>query len=179
MSYNNSVIYKLSCNITGEDYYGSTVNYKRRISIHKTNTPIQNEKRKCTARTIIDRGNYTFSIVEECNFETKTELLIRERYYIDTFPCINVGIPYKTTEEKKEIKKQTAKENKHLWNPNYYKDNRERLIIKSHERYHNNKVEINKKKQEKITCECGVIFSRTHRARHVKSKTHLKKLDNM
>lgn len=182
MSYKNSIIYKLSCNITGEDYYGSTVNYKQRIGTHKTNTQIQNAKRKCTARTIIDRGDYTFSIVEECNFETKTELLIRERYYIDTFPCINIAMPYKTTEEKKEVRMKYAEENKEVINENkanYYKDNREKLIIKSHERYHNNKVEINKKKQEKITCECGVIFTRSHRARHVKSKTHLKILDNM
>ena len=177
----NSIIYKLSCNITGEDYYGSTNDYRRRITLHKTNTPKQNAKRKCTSRTIIDREDYTFSIVEECNFDTKKELLLRERYYIENFPCINIAIPYKTPEEKKEVRMKYAEENKEKMKEfykQYRQDNRQRLNDMEKKRYHDNKVEINKKKQEKITCECGVIFSKSHRARHLKSNKHLR-FENM
>ena len=54
----------------------------------------------------------------------------------------------------------------------------EGLLFIKQKRYHDNKVEINKKKQEKITCECGVIFSKSHRARHLKSNKHLR-FENM
>lgn len=177
MSYNNSIIYRLSCNITGEDYYGSTTNYKRRICLHKTNTEKQNSKRKCKSRQIIDRGDYTFSIVEECNFNTKKELLIRERYYIDNYPCINIGVPYKTLEEKTQSKKEYGQSDKMLkYKKEYYINNRELLIEKQRERHNNNKTIVNQKKGEKITCECGVIFTRGHRARHLKSKWHLENI---
>ena len=95
MAYNNSIIYKLHCNITGEDYYGSTKDYKQRIYSHKC---FKNQ-RQCKSKQIIERGDYTFSIVEECNFETAQQLKERERYYYENFPCINQVIPYKSREE--------------------------------------------------------------------------------
>ena len=59
-------IYKLHCNITGEDYYGSTKYLYQRISAHKCSTEKQLSKRQCKSRQILDRGNYTFSVLDEC-----------------------------------------------------------------------------------------------------------------
>jgi len=99
-------IYKLHCNITGEDYYGSTKWYPNRISAHKCSTEKQLFKRQCKSRQILDRGNYTFSVLEECPIE---ELKPRERYYFENFPCINQIIPYKTREEILQYKRDRSK----------------------------------------------------------------------
>ena len=87
MAYNNSIIYKLHCNITGDDYYGSTTNYKSRICSHKCKTEKELSKRNCVSKQIILRGDYTFSIVGEYNCETRKQLLKRERYYIENNKC--------------------------------------------------------------------------------------------
>tara|TARA_R110000787_G_scaffold22035_2_gene64435 strand:- start:1620 stop:1817 length:198 start_codon:yes stop_codon:yes gene_type:complete len=42
--------------------------------------------------------------------------------------------------------------------------------------YDNNKVHINKKKNEKIVCECGLVISRTNITRHKKCIKHLKRM---
>jgi hypothetical protein len=79
-------IYKIHCNKTNEDYYGSCVDVKQRIGIHMCSTDTQLSKRQCTSRQIIDRNDWTFTVIEEVEFEDKTELKIRERYYFDNFP---------------------------------------------------------------------------------------------
>ena len=54
-------IYMLVCNITGDTYYGSTCRtLKVRFSHHK-------RKRNCSAKIIIDRGNYSSLIPLETN----------------------------------------------------------------------------------------------------------------
>jgi hypothetical protein len=71
----------ICCNITGEVYYGATkVCWKSRLSAHK------NEKNLCRSRYIINRGDYEFIVLEEVDDD---QLLVRENYYITTFPCIN------------------------------------------------------------------------------------------
>jgi hypothetical protein len=174
------VIYKIVCNITNETYYGSTTNYNHRMSAHLTRTDKQKQKAKCKSWDIINRGNFTFSIVEELICETKTDLLKRERYYIENNECVNIKIPYKTKEEINEDKKKYRLEHKEeilKIHAIYRENNRERLRKMENERYHNNKEEINKKKSARIVCECGIIYIHNHKARHFKSLRHIKCLE--
>ena len=85
------VIYKIHCNITGDDYYGSTMNYKSRMKGHKTT--------QCSSHHIIARNNYVMIVVEKCEENTKTYALTRERFYIENNPCINIRTPIKSKEE--------------------------------------------------------------------------------
>ena len=178
----DGVIYKIVCNDTNETYYGSTTNYKQRVGCHLTRTEKQKSKGKCKSWDIINRGNFTFSIVETLKCETKTDLLIRERYYIENNECVNETIPYKTKDEIKESKKEYFLKHKETileYRANYRKENRERLNKMELERYNKNKDEINKKIRETppCLCECGISYKIQHKNRHLQTARHKKLLE--
>ena len=165
-------IYKIHCNKTGEDYYGSTA-YKSRISSHKCSTDLNLSKRQCTSRQIIDRNDWTFTIIEEVEYEDKTELKIKERYYFENFDCINKIVPYATKEEIKQRKSERGKSEKGKAEKAAYREaNREELNRKAREYHEANKEAQNAKKKERIQCGCGVEHTRAHMARHKRSKRH-------
>jgi hypothetical protein len=71
----------------------------------------------------------------------------------------------------------------------YHINNKEKLNEKSKKHYENNKEKykeyivnnkekINKREREKITCECGSIISKKCIPKHIKSKKHLKLMQN-
>tara|TARA_R110000803_G_scaffold142297_1_gene208628 strand:- start:7 stop:636 length:630 start_codon:yes stop_codon:yes gene_type:complete len=195
-------IYKIHCNKTNEDYYGSTA-YIHRVSSHKCSTDLNLSKRQCTSRQIIDRNDWTFTIIEEVEYEDKTELKIRERYYFDNFKCVNKVTPYATPEEIAQRKSERGKSEKGKAEKKaYYEANKEDLKRKSRE-YHAankekaseqkkvyreaNREEINRKKREyheankealyahkaeRIQCGCGVEHTRGKIARHKRSQKH-------
>jgi hypothetical protein len=196
-------IYKIHCNKTGEDYYGSTA-YKSRISSHKCSTDLNLSKRQCTSRQIIDRNDWEFIIIEEIEFEDKTELKIKERYYFDNFKCINKVTPYATKEEINQRKSERGKSEKGKAEKKaYYEANKEKLKLYGREYYAANKEavaaqkkvyreanreEINRKKREyheankkalyahkaeRIQCGCGVEHTRGKIARHKRSQKHI------
>ena len=171
------VIYKIHCNITGEDYYGSSCNFVSRMSSHLTNTEKQNSKRKCTSASIIARNDFTSSIVEECAENNKTFALWRERYYIETFPCVNADIPIRTKEEKRAMKKQYQEDNREHIRAiklKYSNAHRQESQARSSARYAVKKAEINKAIRENIyDCECGKLGIRwVSKSRHNKTTRH-------
>ena len=56
----------------------------------------------------------------------------------------------------------------------YYLKNRELIISKVLERYHANIEEMHEKRKETITCDCGVVRRKDGFSKHLKSKKHLK-----
>ena len=73
-----------------------------RISNHKSD-------RHCTSIDIIDRGNFTYKIIEKYPCDTLEELEAREAYYIRNNECINKKTPGRTREEyRKENKDKIA-----------------------------------------------------------------------
>ena len=87
------IIYKIECCITGEVYYGSTTQkyLSTRINGHKYKyrQAKEGEKYFCASFQIIERGNYTYSSIETVECETKEQLHVRERFYIENNVCIN------------------------------------------------------------------------------------------
>jgi len=56
----------------------------------------------------------------------------------------------------------------------YRQDNKEKIAEQQKEYRQDNKEKIAEQKNEKFVCECGGKFTKTHTARHKKSKKHLK-----
>ena len=87
------IIYKIECNETGEVYYGSTTQkyLSTRINGHKDRyrQAQEGEKYFCASFQIIERGNYSYSSIETVECETKEQLHVRERFYIENNVCIN------------------------------------------------------------------------------------------
>lgn len=107
--YSKGKIYKLY----NEDepdkcYIGSTAReLSRRYSQHKSDLD-------CTARILFeDNKTPIIELLEEYPCISKKELEIRERYWIDEYPNrINIQVPSRTQQEKKEYFKQYNSENR-------------------------------------------------------------------
>ena len=166
-------VYKIYCNETGECYYGSTEQtLSRRLSKHKADYKSwkKGAKKYVYSFKIIERGNFTISLLEENDFENKDYMKARERYYIENFECVNKRVEGRTIKEHYEAHKQQIAE----YHKEYYETNKEKIA----EHYQKNKSKINQKKNEKHTCECGGKYTHNHRVRHFKSKKHADYLAN-
>ena len=176
------IVYMIKCNETGECYIGSANTkkcYSERRSCHKT-------KGGSSSKQIIERCNYTFSIVEE-NIFIDSELRQREQYWIDTSDhVINKNRAYRTEEQKKEDQKEWREKHKEdtaEYNKEYNEKNKEQICLKQQEYYEKNKetkkqydqlyyIQNKGKLNEKFTCECGGKYSRVNKLTHFKTKKH-------
>jgi hypothetical protein len=97
------IIYKIVCNETGEVYYGSTTKptLNIRISGHKCSFKRWKEGKTnyMTSFQILERGNYSYSLIETVECEDRKQLEQRERYYIENNECINKNIVGRTVKE--------------------------------------------------------------------------------
>ena len=98
----------------------------------------------CETRDFI---NPKIELLEDYPCETKDELLWKEREWIDKTDCVNKYRPIITREE---YRQQQNKSNK-----KYREENRDT-------------------RNEKFNCECGGKFTYQNKARHLKSKKHIK-----
>jgi hypothetical protein len=100
--------------------------------------------------------NCQIILKEECNCNTKDELISREAHYIRNEPCINKRIEDRTDEEKR-IRNNAIK------NKSYCKHKENYLA----------------KQKEKDICECGCTLNHGHMARHKKTKKHLELMNTI
>jgi predicted GIY-YIG superfamily endonuclease len=137
-------------------YIGSTVNFKKRMDCHKSNCNNENLKAyNCFIYQYIRQhggwDEFTKEIIHTCEVVDKTEQRMVEQEWIKNNQCkLNDRRSYITEEELKE------------YNKDYYK--------KYHETH---KEKRNHQKKQKTTCECGVIYTKTNKARHERSKKHI------
>lgn len=167
-NYANSSVYKL---LKQDDYdnkniyIGSTTNFKVRKNNHKTCCNNDNAKsyNLKVYQFIRDNGGWTeWTMIQLEAFpcETKKELQNRERYWIEQLkPVLNIEIPTKTLTE---------------YNKEYRDNNKEKLVENYNIYYDKNKEVILEKKKEKITCECGSIVCKHTLAKHKRTQTHIK-----
>jgi hypothetical protein len=181
-------IYKISCNVSGLQYYGSTSqSIKRRLQHHEKDYKryVAGKTTFTTSYDIIKNGDYKIELMEECNDENRNE---RESYYIRNFECVNKVIPDRTNKERMDAWLIDNKEHKKENDIEYYQKNKEKCLEKSKEWYQNNierkkeydieyyekkKEEISNKGKERILCECGTDIARSSKSNHIKSKKHL------
>jgi group I intron endonuclease len=80
-----SGIYKILCICTGKFYVGSTENFRRRYTAHKTRLKKGNHDNDYLQYSIIKYGieNFSFSIIEIV--DDRTKLLEREQFYLDLY----------------------------------------------------------------------------------------------
>lgn len=97
------IIYKIVCNETQEVYYGSTTkqSLNRRITEHKSAFKRWKDGRTnyITSFQIINRGNYSYTLIETVECEDKRQLEARERFYIENNECVNKIVIGRTIHE--------------------------------------------------------------------------------
>jgi hypothetical protein len=148
--YSKSKIYKIVCNITGEIYIGSTTQKLcARLAGHRSD--LKKTIRACSAKQILERGNYSIILCEEICCNTKEQLEAIERRWIETNTCINKTIPGRTELEYRNIFPDIIRQRKKEW----YERNRERILARV-KQYN----EINKDKRQEYMREYHKTYNK-------------------
>ena len=152
MKYKIYKIYQIVCNETGEVYYGKTIQtLNKRLSKHK--------ELGCSSRKIIERNNYYINQIVS-TFDEKESIKL-ERYYIETFECVNKCIPGRNRQEsQKECRKKYRESHK----------NEKKEINRKYRESH--KEEIKESQKEIYTCECGSTLSICGKSQHENTQKH-------
>lgn len=171
-------IYKITCNDTGDVYYGSTKKHYlcNRKSEHRADVKRYDEgkkPRKCACHDIVKNNNFKMELVEEPPLENLKQ---REKYYIQNFKCININNPLPTKEEAKKKKWETEKIRRqdpivYAKKLQSYKD-----WANKNDRTEYNKKYLNEyreKNSEIVECECGSCIVKYKLSDHLKTKKHL------
>jgi len=108
-SYKTGKIYKLVNDENDDEYYGSTIQtLKERFRSHKTDYKryLNGKDHFTTSFEILKYTSCKIILVENFPCNSRYELEVRERYYIENFKCVNKFIPTRSkkewTEENKE-----------------------------------------------------------------------------
>ena len=128
-NYSNGKIYHIVCNITGETYYGSTV---QKICVRMGGH--RKKDSECCSKQILERGDYYYGLVEDYKCDNLEQLLMRERYYVDNNDCVNKRSPIRTKEELAAKKAASAK--------TYREENKEELLAKAKVYHEEHKEEV-------------------------------------
>jgi hypothetical protein len=184
--YQRGVIYKLARRDgTGECYIGSTTHIINRRAQHKrcVNNLNQTEPKYIHIRDNGGWDDWCCIVIEQFPCESKTELEIRERHWIDKMkPVLNANKPAGAalagglTEYKAEYDVRYRIDNRERiaeQQARYYADHREQWA-----RYYNdNREQILEQQAELVTCECGAIIRKSSIARHRRRAPHQRALD--
>tara|TARA_R110001632_G_scaffold223481_1_gene355346 strand:+ start:352 stop:996 length:645 start_codon:yes stop_codon:yes gene_type:complete len=157
---------------------------------------------------IRDNGNWEnwkMVMVKYFPCNSKLELEREERFVMEQDDNrLNVKLPTRTRKEWDEDNKEKILEQKKEWyennkeqilkdkkeyyennkekiaeyNKEYNEKNKEKILEQKKERYENNKEQINEKRSEKVTCECGLVLTKSCLSRHKRSQKHLKFIEN-
>jgi hypothetical protein len=181
-------IYQIVCNETKEVYFGKTTQtLEERLSKHKINNTT-------SSKQIIDRDNYYIQKIDS-TFDEE-ESIILERFYIETFECINVNIPGRTEKEWREeninhlkkYREEYHKENKEYYieyGKKYREENKEELSEYGKKYREENREQLKEYKKKyyeensehlkmKYTCECSSTLLKVNKARHEReSQKHI------
>ena len=138
--YSKGKIYHIVCNLTGETYYGSTVQkISQRMNGHR------NKDSECCSKPIIERGDYYYGLVEDFKCDNNEQLLMRERYYVDNNDCVNKKTPIRTKEEGAAMRKAYYEEHNEeilAYKKAYREENHEKFQKKARANYEEHKDEI-------------------------------------
>ena len=171
-------IYKIICSQSDDVYIGSTFNELRvRFSQHKNlyDSWSEGKTNKCSIYPIIEKygiDKFKIILISEYNVVDKHHLHAYEQLWINKTRCVNEINPLYF---KKLRQKDYAKNNKEKiteYKKQYNDTNQETIKVKRKQYRESNKEAIKAKKSEKVQCGCGVEHTRSHKARHEKSKTH-------
>ena len=197
VNYSKGIIYKLCCNDPNivDIYVGSTTNFSRRKSHHKTccNNPNNKSYNYPVYQFIRKNGsfsNWSMVLIREYNTTNKKKLERKERQYIEKLGAtLNCIIPTRNKKEHYEANKNQIlaqvkmyrEANKELIKQKikqFREANVEHIREQRKEYYKDNKENINQRKKEKIECECGCMLRKSDMARHKKSQKHKDLMDN-
>ena len=171
--YNNSIVYKIVCKVTGLVYIGSTTQcLLQRLSEHKSTYRryLNGTYNYVTSFKILENNDFYIKKIKSYNFDNNNDLLKKETYWIKKYKSVNKVIPNRTQIEYYQDNIEVIS----AYQSEYYENNKEIIKSNSLKNYLRNRITILAKQQEVCNCVCGCTYTHNHKARHEKTKKHLK-----
>ncbi len=182
--YPEYIIYKLCCDDTDLFYVGSTRNMVQRKKTHKSSciNPNNSSYNTKKSKTIRDNGgweNWRMVPIEKMENVSRFEAECREEVVrVDLNAKLNSIRASCGGMSKNEYNAEYRQEHQDYYKEygaEYRKENRE--YFENYRREH--REEYNKKQNEKFECECGGRYTRCHKSAHLKSKLHIRYLEQI
>ena len=140
-------IYKLSCNISGKSYVGSTRQpLNKRLQGHISS---YRKGQNMASAQIIANGDYKIEELECVECDDPRELLKREQYHMDQNDCCNYKRAFLLPEQRYRYPRLSPEE--------------------KHE-FLERKKQLDKESYQ--DCICGSRFNRSHKTRHFRTQKH-------
>jgi hypothetical protein len=189
--YLNGKIYTIRSFQTDKYYIGSTCTplnkrlYKHRSAYNSGNSRI-------TSRKIVQFNDNYIELLEEFPCDNKMQLSKREgeliRLYMDS--VVNIQIAGRTKQEYhidnrehllEKVKNYYSENIEHVkeYKKEYHVKNNEALLLKAREYREHNRDVINAKRREKILCDCGMEINIYTKSKHLTSKYHIAKINQI
>jgi hypothetical protein len=113
-------------------------------------------------------SNWNMLAIEQVNYTIKHELLVRERFHLETLKAsLNKQIPARTQQDLKQ------------YHEAYYETNKTELDEVNKKYREANKTQISEKAKQIITCACGKNLTKSVISRHNKSRRHQNYIANL
>ena len=184
VNYQNGKIYKIESLIGGCVYVGSTCQ-KLSMRMAKHRQKYRQQKQYYTSYEVLKYSDAKILLILNHACNSKEELEAKEAEYIKQLDCVNKYIPQRTEKQYREDNKELIAEKQRKWrsenkeytkeyNKKYRETNKETLKLKTQKYYQKNKIKIQQKNKITYTCICGSTIIKNNKARHNKSKKHLK-----
>ena len=174
--YQNGKIYRIWNDTNEEFYIGSTTDVlRKRFYKHKYDSRQDPDAGMKLYQAFRDIGieHFKIELVELVSCVSKDELLRREGEIIRQLkPQLNIRIPSRTPQEYRIDNKERLSE----FFREYYLNNKASKCEYARNDKETQKKEIQDKQAVKIDCECGLNITKHHRARHMKTQLHQKRL---
>ena len=205
--YSEGIIYCLKSGQTDDVYYGSTTRplpLRKASHMKAYKSWLAGKNNYVTSYEIVKYDDFYIEIVEKYPCKSKEELLTRESHYIKSEKCVNRYIPGRTSKQWNEDNHEKVLENKRRYHREnreeilekkrlYRIENREKIAERGKQRYEKNheknlekarlyreknREQIKERQCVKVKCGCGSTVQKHCLTRHLKSKKHLKWIDN-
>jgi hypothetical protein len=188
VDYKNGKIYKILNSVSNSVYIGSTTQkIMERFYTHKTAYNLSGKHHNYSSISLFeeDPSGTRIELIECFPCETKMELLLRERWWIEnTENCINKTKPATDIKQyKKDYNERNKEQIRQTWQI-YYTKNKDILNVKKKKYNEEHKQEVREKWQEyyttnreafrtKVKCLCGSLVRRGDYSKHIKRKLHI------
>ena len=162
VNYQESKIYQICCRISGLIYVGATSSIlSKRLSEHVARFEKNKNQPQYTSSKIIEKGDYYIELLEAYPCNSKMELSIKERFWIEKTECVNKQIPSRTKAEYRLQNRDKQIE----YMKEYCLKHAEKAKQRAKTWYLENKTPFE--------CKCGSMISRVNQAIHCKTLKHL------
>jgi len=137
-------IYRLTSEHCDKVYIGSTEDMERRFSVHKSNYKRwkNGSEDYCSSFILFELGSVTMGVIEEFEFENRSERYLKERHYIENNECVNKNIPGRNKKEWLAANKEQIKVYQAAYHSAYYAANTAQISIQKAAYYAANKEQL-------------------------------------